>query len=93
MLQLRLPAREDKPREIGLSNLVDNGYGIIELSDKLDFCGAYIDIVKLGWASAYITENLVEKVALFKKHNIRTCPGGMMFELCWWQRKIGEYIN
>lgn len=91
LLSLDLPLRANKPRAAGLSNLVDNGYGLAELEDKLSFCADYVDIVKLGWASAYITSTLAQKVDLFRRYGIRTCPGGMMFELCWWQNKIGDY--
>ena len=91
MLALTLPPRSQKPREIGLSNLVDNGYGRNQLEDVLSMCHPFIDIVKLGWASAYITSNLREKVELFARHGIRTCLGGMMFELSYWQGKIDDY--
>lgn len=92
-LHLALPERSGKPRRTGISNMVDNGYGLAELRDKLELCHPYVDIVKLGWASAYITTTLGEKVALFRKHDIRTCPGGMMFELCYWQGKIEAYAD
>lgn len=90
-LTLSLPPRAIKPRQMGLSNLVDNGYGLAELRDKLSLYADYIDIVKLGWASAYITSALVDKIELFRHFDIRTCLGGMMFELCWWQGKIKDY--
>ena len=91
-MKLKLPDRTNKPRSKGLSNLVDNGYGLVELADKLDLCADYVDIVKLGWASAYITKDLYRKVALFEKNGVEACPGGMMFELCWWQNKIDDYV-
>lgn len=93
MLNINLPQRTKKIREAGLSNLVDKGYGLGQLEDILSFCADYVDIVKLGWGSAYITKNLKEKVKLFNKFTIRVCPGGMFFELCYWQGKIGEYIE
>jgi len=90
-LELSLPARTVKPRDSGLSNLVDNGYGIAEMEDKLSWCHPFIDIVKFGWASAYISSNLTQKVELVRRYDIRPCPGGMMFELCWQQNKIEDY--
>jgi phosphosulfolactate synthase len=91
MLSLSLPERTAKPRTSGLSNLVDNGYGLAELQDKLSWCHDYVDIIKFGWASGYISANLVEKVALSKRYDVRPCPGGMMFELCYHQNKIEDY--
>jgi phosphosulfolactate synthase len=89
--KLDLPSRTRKPRENGLSNLVDNGYGLAALDDTLQLCHPFVDIVKLGWASAYITATLSKKVEMFGHYNIRTCLGGMMFEICWWQNKIDDY--
>ena len=77
-LSLDLPERSKKPREKGVSNLVDNGYGLRHLEDVLSCCHPFVDIVKMGWGSAYISSNLKEKVALFKTYDIKTCLGGMM---------------
>lgn len=92
-LTLDLPERMNKPRENGISNLVDNGYGIEHLDDVLSLCHPFVDIVKIGWASAHITSNLREKVNLFSRYDIRTCLGGMMFEICWWQGQIEAYAT
>lgn len=87
---LELPQRTAKPRETGLSNLVDNGYGLNHIEDVLSTCPPVIDIVKFGWASAYITPSIQEKVAYFSGNDIRCCPGGMMFEISYWQNKIDD---
>lgn len=93
MLKLDLPVRTKRPRSKGLSNLVDNGYGLLELQDKLRLCSEYVDIVKFGWASSLITKNLQDKVALFNEFGVKACPGGMMFELCWWKKEIDSYLD
>jgi phosphosulfolactate synthase len=90
-LRLDIPQRTGKPRQVGISNLVDSGHGIAQLEDMLEMCGDYVDIVKLGWASAYVTPLLREKVEIFRRHNVKTCLGGMMFEICYWQGKIDQY--
>lgn len=90
-LHLNLPQRTTKPRKDGISNLVDNGYGLRQLDDVLALCHPFVDIVKIGWASAYVTANLDRKVDLFRRYDIRTCLGGMMFEICYWQHKIADY--
>ena len=92
-LDLTLPERTSKPRKYGISNLVDDGHGLAQLEDILAMCDPFLDIVKLGWASAYITPLLREKVALLRRHDIRTCFGGMMFEISFWQNKIEQYAN
>ena len=92
-LHLRLPVRAAKPREFGLSNLVDNGYGVGELEDKLSWCHPYLDIVKFGWASSYISSNLRDKIDLARRFDVRPCPGGMMFEVCYQQGKVEDYAH
>lgn len=92
-LGLTLPERTAKPRQTGISNLVDDGHGLAQLEDILAMCHPFLDIVKLGWASAYITPLLRDKVDLLRRHNIRTCFGGMMFEISFWQNRIEQYAD
>lgn len=92
-LDLTLPERTAKPRQNGISNLVDDGHGLAQLDDILAMCHPFLDIVKLGWASAYITPLLKQKVELLRRHDIRTCFGGMMFEISYWQNKVEQYAD
>lgn len=92
-IPLKLPARSTKPRTVGITNLVDDGNGVGALADALDLVHPFVDIVKLGWASSHITSRLTEKIELFRRYDIRTCFGGMMFELCYWQNQIDAYAS
>ncbi len=89
---LDLPIRTAKPRQSGLTCLVDNGIGLREIDDKLQAHGEFVDVIKLGWASAYLTPQLQKKIRLFREYGIETCLGGMMFEICHLQNKIDSYI-
>ncbi len=86
-----LPTRVEKPREVGLTNALDGGLGLAEIADTLAICGAYTDVVKLGWGTAHLTPNLSEKLALYKAHDVLTSPGGLLFELSYWQGKMSAY--
>ncbi len=92
-LTLDLPPRSQKPRQQGLTNLVDNGAPLGQMEDFLVGVHHLVDIVKLGWASAYIENRLKEKIALFSRHDIQTCFGGMMFEIAYWQGKTEAYAD
>ena len=46
------------PRVGGLTHVIDKGLGPRAWEDVLETSGAYIDIVKLGWGTAYVTPNL-----------------------------------
>jgi len=86
-----LPERDAKPRARGFTNALDAGLGLTEIADALDVCGAYTDVVKLGWGTAHLTPNLSEKLALYKSRDVETSPGGLMFELSYWQNKMADY--
>ncbi len=86
-----LPPRARKPRTKGFTNALDAGLGVRAIEDALEVCAAYTDVVKLGWATAQLTPNLDEKLALYHRFDVQTCPGGLMFELSYWQNKMDDY--
>ncbi len=77
---LDLPARPGKPRREGLTHVLDKGLGLRDIEGLFDTAGAYVDIVKLGWGTAYVTSNLREKVALYQSLQAPVVCGGTLFE-------------
>jgi len=75
-----LPERTQKPRQIGFTMAMDKGYSLREVEDFLSVCGDYVDIVKLGWATSFVTPNLKEKIKLYRDNGIPTYFGGTLFE-------------
>ena len=75
-----LPDRNVKPREVGLSMIMDKGLSIRQVEDMIETAGVHIDIVKLGWATSYVTPNLKEKIELYQKADIPVYFGGTLFE-------------
>ncbi|MDA0196822.1 MAG: phosphosulfolactate synthase [Bacteroidetes bacterium] len=75
-----IPARPEKPRQVGYTMVMDKGLSLREVEDMLSICGDYIDIVKLGWATSYVTPNLKEKLAIYKSAGIPVYFGGTLFE-------------
>ena len=55
---LDLPERSRKPRERGLTHVIDRGLSVAEVDGLLEVAGAAVDIVKLGWGTALVSENL-----------------------------------
>ena len=90
---LQLPAREPKPRQTGLTHVLDKGLGIRQMQDLLETGGEFIDIVKLGWGTGYITRNLTDKVAAYQKAGIPVCFGGTLLEVAIAQGKFEEYCR
>lgn len=75
-----IPERTLKPRNVGYTMVMDKGLSMREAEDMIDSCGNYIDIVKFGWATSYVTSKLKEKIALFKEAGIPCYLGGTLFE-------------
>ncbi len=75
-----IPERTVKPRETGFTMVMDKGLSIRQAEDMIETCGDYIDIVKLGWATSFVTRNLKEKLAIYKEAGIPVYFGGTLFE-------------
>lgn len=76
----KLPERTVKPRNTGYTMIMDKGLSLREVEDLVQTCGDYIDIVKFGWATSYVTANLGEKIELFREAGIPCYFGGTLFE-------------
>ena len=88
---LDLPARSPKPRQTGLTHVMDKGMGIREIEGLFDTAGEYVDIVKLGWGTSYVTNNLEKKIALYRSFQTPVVCGGTLFEAVYGQRKVDEF--
>jgi phosphosulfolactate synthase len=84
MTILDLPGRNG-----GLTHVLDKGLGPRAWEDVLDTSGDYIDVVKLGWGTAYVTPNLKRKLEVLREK--RVVIGGTFFEAIWALGKVEEY--
>lgn len=75
-----IPQRTEKPRNEGFTMVMDKGLSLREVEDLIETSGTYIDIVKLGWATSFVTPNLREKLAKYKEAGIPCYLGGTLFE-------------
>ena len=88
---LDVPAREGKPRERGLTHVIDKGLNLREIEGLFDTAGEYVDIVKLGWGTSYVTNNLEKKIALYRSFSTPVVCGGTLFEAVYGQSKLDEF--
>src|SRR5262245_7388297 len=82
-------ARPGEPRTGGITHVIDKGLGPRAWQDVLETSGDYISIVKLGWGTAAVTQNLRAKLEF-----LRTKPvviGGTFFEVVYAKGKLDEY--
>jgi phosphosulfolactate synthase len=75
-----LPLRTEKPRNKGLTMVMDKGLSLREVENFVSANSDYVDIVKLGWATSYLTKNLAEKIQIYKDSGIPVYLGGTLFE-------------
>lgn len=86
-----IPARSRKPREDGLTMVMDKGLSLRQSQDLIDSSGELVDLVKLGFGTSFITPNLKEKVKLYQKAGIRVYLGGTLFEAFVARGQFKEY--
>ncbi len=89
---LDLPARSEKPRERGLTHVLDRGLSIAEVDGMMEVAGAFVDIVKLGWGTAVVTQNLEAKLARYREHGVPVVLGGTLTELAIGQDRVEELV-
>lgn len=75
-----VPSRTQKPRNNGLTMVMDKGLSVRQAEDLMAVGAAYIDFVKLGWTTAYIIPQLEEKLAVYREAGVHPYFGGTLFE-------------
>ena len=86
-----IPERPVKPRQSGLTMVMDKGLSLRQVEDFIEIAGVHTDIVKLGWATSYVTPNLKEKLALYRSAGIPTYFGGTLFEAFAIRNQFDDY--
>ncbi|MGH2840180.1 MAG: phosphosulfolactate synthase [Solirubrobacteraceae bacterium] len=90
---LPLPQRPSKPRDTGLTHVIDTGLSTAEVGGLLRQAAAHIDTVRLGWGSAYVTADLAAKLDAYREHDVPVMLGGTLTELAWRYARIDELCD
>ena len=88
-----IPERQSKPREKGVTMMMDKGLSIRQVEDFISASGELTDLVKLGFGTSYVTKNLEQKLKLYKEANIQTYFGGTLFEAFIVRGKFNDYLK
>jgi phosphosulfolactate synthase len=89
---LDLPDRSDKPREQGITHVLDRGLSVVEVDGMVEVAGDFVDLVKLGWGTALATGNLEAKLERYRHHGIPVVLGGTLTELAIAQDRFDRLI-
>jgi len=88
-----LPERTTKPRQGGITMVMDKGLSLRQVEDFLDTTSSYVDIVKLGFGTSFVTPKLEEKLALYKSAGIPVYFGGTLFEAYVVRNQFDDYLR
>lgn len=88
-----IPERAVKPREKGMTMVMDKGLSVRQAEDMIDISGEYIDIIKLGFGSAYVTPNLVKKIEVYRNSKIPFYFGGTLLEAFIIRDRFDDYLK
>ena len=61
-----LPKRSKKPRNNGLTMMMDKGLSVRQVEDFIETSSEYTDIVKFGFGTSAVTTHLKEKIKLYQ---------------------------
>ncbi|MDG1146322.1 MAG: phosphosulfolactate synthase, partial [Flavobacteriales bacterium] len=73
--------------------VTDKGLSINEAKNMLEASSKFIDIVKLGFGTAFLTENLSDKIKLYKDAGLKVYLGGTLFEAFIERDMFNEYVE
>jgi phosphosulfolactate synthase len=88
-----LPERSAKPRGSGITMVMDKGLSTRQVEDFVEVCGTHTDIVKLGWATSFVTPNLDKKLAIYREAGIPVYFGGTLFEAFIVRNQFDDYCR
>jgi phosphosulfolactate synthase len=88
-----VPERTEKPRQYGLTMMMDKGLSLKEAEHFIDSSEHLTDIVKFGFGTAFVTRELEEKIKLYREAGIRPYFGGTLFEVFYARGMWEDYIR
>jgi len=88
-----IPQRTEKPRENGLTMVMDKGLSVREAADLMEVGAPFTDFVKLGWTTAFIIPKLEEKLAIYRDAGIHPYFGGTLFEAFLIRNQFDDFLR
>ncbi len=89
----QIPERHPKPREHGITMVMDKGLSIEEAKNFMSGAHPHVDIVKLGFGTSFVTPNLKEKLEVYASYDIPIYFGGTLFEAFLIRNQFDDYIR
>ncbi len=88
-----IPERSPKPRQKGITMMMDKGLSLTETSNFIEASGHLTDLVKFGFGTAYVTNDLQKKIDLYREADIKPYFGGTLFEVFYARGRFEDYLR
>ncbi len=88
-----MPDRLAKPRMEGITMVMDKGLTYDEAKQFIENAVHHVDLVKLGFGTAYVTPRLREKIDLYQSNGIPVYFGGTLMEAFLIRNQFNDYIS
>ncbi len=88
----QIPERNVRPRTNGITMVMDKGLSITEVHNFMSIAQPHVDIVKLGFGTAFVTPNLREKIEAYQSYHIPVYFGGTLFEAFLVRNQFDDYV-
>lgn len=88
-----IPERPAKPRNNGLTMVMDKGLSLREAEDFMSVGSEYTDIVKLGFGTSLVTPGLEKKIRIYKNAGCIPYFGGTLFEAFVIRKMFEDYLR
>ena len=76
----QIPERTERPRTHGLTMINDKGLSVAEARNLVSVASPYVDIAKLAFGTALVSQDLTEKIRVYQDAGIKVYFGGLLFE-------------
>lgn len=88
-----IPERPEKPRESGVTMMMDKGVSLTEAKCFVESSADFADLVKFGFGTSLIAKDLKEKIEVYKNANLKVYFGGSLFELFIARGMYDEFVQ
>ena len=88
-----LPERPVKPRETGITMVMDKGLSLREAENFAEKSGNYVDFLKLGFGTSAIMKDVETKIKVYQEAKMKVYVGGTLFEAYIVRNMFDDYLR
>ncbi|MFC2100363.1 phosphosulfolactate synthase [Bacteroidota bacterium] len=88
-----IPERPVKPRETGVTMVMDKGLSLREAENFTEKSGQYVDFLKLGFGTSAIMKDVEKKIKVYQEGNMKVYVGGTLFEAYIVRNMFDDYLR